>query len=75
MPERVDELLAAEILASPDDFARRIAALAQTVRQVPVQTQSLRPWQWLPLGAGAGLGALALSCEFVFFAFVAIGAQ
>jgi hypothetical protein len=74
MPDKIDELLAAEILAPPADFAQRIAALARTVRQVPAQTQSLKPWQWVSLSAGAGLGALAL-CEFVFFAFVAAGAQ
>jgi hypothetical protein len=74
MPDDIDELLGAEILAPPVDFSQRITTLARTIRQCNVQSQSLRPWQWASLGAGASLGALMLS-EFVFFAFVATGAQ
>jgi hypothetical protein len=74
MANKIDELFSADILEPPADFARRVTALARTVKQVPAHAQSLRPWQWASLGAGTSLGALAL-CEFVFFAFIAAGAH
>jgi len=74
MPDDIDALLGAMSLAPPDGFARRITAQAQAMPQYQPPSPSLRPWQWASLSAGAGLGALMLS-EFVFFAFVAAGAQ
>ena len=74
MADDIDRLMAAEILVPPPGFAQRITALARQIPQKQLLSPGLRPWQWASLGAGAGLGALRL-CEFVFFAFVAVGAQ
>jgi hypothetical protein len=74
MVDDLDRLLAAQTLAPPQDFARRVTALARTIPQRHSQPRPLRPWQWASLGAGAGFGALLLG-EFVFFAFVASAAQ
>ena len=57
-----------------DIDALLMTALARATPQVHEQSRAFRPWQWAALGAGAGLGALRL-CEFVFVAFVAVGAQ
>jgi hypothetical protein len=73
MADDIDSLLRAHSLDPPDDFARRVTALARMMQQRNVPPP-MRPWQWASLGAGAGLGALLLG-EFVFFAFVVGAAQ
>lgn len=74
MSEDIDALLVGQSLVPPPDFSVRLEALAHVIPQVQYQSQTLRPWQWVSFGAGAGLSALLL-CEFVFVAFVAVGAQ
>jgi hypothetical protein len=74
MNDEIDALLVAKPLVAPPGFAARLTALAQATPQVREQSRVFRPWQWASLGAGASLGALRL-CEFVFAAFVAVGAQ
>jgi hypothetical protein len=74
MADDIDQLMASEILTPPPDFARRITALVRQIPQNQLPSPRLRLWQWASLGAGACLGALRL-CEFVFFAFIAVGAQ
>jgi len=74
MNDDIDALLAGKPLGAPPDFAARLTALAHATPQVREQSRAFRPWQWASLGVGAGLGALRL-CEFVFVAFVAVGAQ
>jgi hypothetical protein len=74
MNDDIDALLAGKPLVAPPGFAARLTALARATPQVREQPRAFRPWQWASLGACAGLGALRL-CEFVFVAFVAVGAQ
>ena len=74
MNHDIDALLAGQSLVPPQDFAVRVVALAQTTQQVKPQSPTPRPWQCVSLGAGASFGALLL-CDFVFVAFVAVGAQ
>jgi hypothetical protein len=74
MNDDIDALLAGKPLVAPPGFAARLTALAHTTPQVQERSRGFRPWQWASLGAGASLGALRL-CEFVFVAFVAVGAQ
>lgn len=74
MNDDIDALLMGEPLVAPPGFAARLTALAHVTPQVQEQSRTLRRWQWVPLGAAASLGALQL-CEFVFAAFVAVGAQ
>jgi hypothetical protein len=74
MNDDIDALLVGKLLVAPPGFAARLTALAQATPQMQEQSQAFRPWQWAALGAGASLGALRL-CEFVFVAFVAVGAQ
>jgi hypothetical protein len=70
----IDAFLAGKPLAAPPGFAARLTALARVTPQVRERSRAFRPWQWASLGAGACLGALGL-CEFVFVAFVAVGAN
>jgi hypothetical protein len=70
----IDALLAASPLVAPPDFASRLAALARATPQLHERSRAFRAWQWASLGIGASLGALRL-CEFVFVAFVAVGAH
>jgi hypothetical protein len=70
----IDALMAGKPLTAPPDFATRLTALARVTPQVQERSRTVRPWQWASLGAGACLGALGL-CEFVFVAFVAVGAN
>jgi hypothetical protein len=74
MNDDIDALLAGKPLRAPPDFAARLTALARATPQVREQSRAFRPWQWASLGAGASSAALRL-CEFVFVAFVAVGAQ
>jgi hypothetical protein len=74
MTDDVDALLREQLLVPPADFAVRVMVLAQMREQEPIQSTRLRLWQWMSLGAGASLGALRL-CEFVFVAFITVGAQ
>ena len=74
MNDDIDALLAGKPLVAPPGFAARVVALARATQQAEPQSPTLRPWQWVSLGAGASFGALLL-CEFVFVAFVAVGAQ
>jgi hypothetical protein len=74
MADDIDQLMTSEILTPPPDFTQRVTALARRMPQNRLASPRLRPWQWASLGAGASLGALRL-CEFVFFAFIAVGAQ
>jgi hypothetical protein len=74
MNNDIDALLVGKPLVAPPGFAARMMAIAQATQQVKPQSSALRPWQWVSLGAGASFGALLL-CEFVFVAFVAVGAQ
>jgi hypothetical protein len=74
MNDDIDALLAEQQLRVPKGFAARITALAQATPQLQERSPAFRPWQWASLGAAACLGALQL-CEFVFVAFVAVGAQ
>jgi hypothetical protein len=74
MNDDIDASLVGKPLVAPPGFAARLTALAHTTPQVQEQSRGFRPWQWASLGAGASLGALRL-CEFVFVAFVAVGAQ
>jgi hypothetical protein len=74
MSDDIDALLAGKSLVPPSDFVVRVTAVARATPQMSPQSPTLRPWQWASLGAGASIGALLL-CEFVFVAFVAVGAQ
>jgi hypothetical protein len=74
MVDDIDALLAGKPLVAPPGFASRVAALARVTPQVREHSRALRPWQWASLGIGASLGALQL-CDFVFVAFVAVGAR
>jgi len=74
MIDDIDVLLVGKPLVAPPGFASRLTALARATPQVQEQSRALRPWQWVSLGVGASLGALQL-CQFVFVAFVAVGAQ
>lgn len=74
MSDDLDALLAGQSLVPPRDFVVRVIALAQATQKVKPQSPTPRPWQWVSLGAGASFGALLL-CDFVFVAFVAVGAQ
>ena len=74
MSDDIDALLVGQSLVPPTDFAVRLTALAHVLPQAQHQSRTLRPWQWVSFGAGASLSALLL-CEFVFVAFVAVGAQ
>jgi hypothetical protein len=70
----IDALLAANPLVAPPGFASRLTALARATPQLRERSRAFGLWQWVSLGIGAGLGALRL-CEFVFVAFVAVGAH
>jgi hypothetical protein len=74
MIDDIDALLAGNPLVAPPGFASRLTALARATPQAQEQSRAFRPWQWASLGVGASLGALRL-CEFVFVAFVAVGAH
>ena len=74
MSDDIDALLTDQLLDPPADFVTRVMALAQATQQATTQSTTLRPWQWVSLGAGASFGALLL-CDFVFVAFVAVGAR
>ena len=74
MIDDIDALLGGKVIVAPPGFASRLTALARATPQVQEQLRAVRPWQWASLGVGASLGALRL-CEFVFVAFVAVGAQ
>ena len=74
MIDHIDASLLGKRLVAPPGFASRLTALARVTPQVQEQSRGVRPWQWASLGVGASLGALRL-CEFVFVAFVAVGAQ
>ncbi len=74
MAEDIDDLMGAAGFAPPAGFAQRMTALARATPQTDTRPLAIRLWQWLSLGIGAGLGALLLG-EFVFFAFVTVGAQ
>jgi hypothetical protein len=74
MNDDIDALLLGKPLVAPPGFAARLTALAHGTPQMQEQSRAFRPWQWASLVAGASLGALGL-CEFVFVAFVAVGAQ
>jgi hypothetical protein len=74
MADSIDRLLAAATLAPSPNFAQRITALARQIPQYHSPSPIVRLLQWASLGAGAGFGALLLG-EFMFFAFVAVGAQ
>jgi len=74
MNDDIDALLVGKPLVAPPRFAARLMALAHTTPQVQDQLRGFGLWQWASLGAGASIGALRL-CEFVFVAFVAVGAQ
>ena len=74
MIDDIDTLLLGKPLVAPPGFASRLTALARATPQVREQARAIRIWRWVSLGVGASLGALRL-CEFVFVAFVAVGAQ
>lgn len=74
MSDDIDALLTDQSFVPPRDFVVRLVALAQVTQQEKSQSPTLRPWQWVSLGAGASFGALLL-CDFVFVAFIAVGAQ
>jgi hypothetical protein len=74
MNDDLDALLTGKPLGAPPGFAARMTALARATPQAQERSRAFRPWQWASLGAGACLGALQL-CQFVFVAFVAVGAQ
>jgi hypothetical protein len=74
MTDDIDALLTGKPLVAPPGFALRLTALARATPQAQEQSRAFRPWQWASLGVGASLGALRL-CEFVFVAFVAVGAH
>jgi hypothetical protein len=74
MIDEIDTLFLGKPLVAPPGFASRLTALARATPQVQEQSRAIRSWQWASLGVGASLGALRL-CEFVFVAFVAVGAQ
>jgi hypothetical protein len=74
MIDDIDALLVWKPLVAPPGFASRLTALARVTPQAQERSRAFGAWQWASLGVGAGLGALRL-CEFVFVAFVAVGAQ
>jgi hypothetical protein len=74
MTDDIDALFLGKPVVVPPGFASRLTALARATPQVQEQSRVIRSWQWASLGVGASLGALRL-CEFVFVAFVAVGAQ
>jgi hypothetical protein len=74
MTDDIDALLMGKPLVAPPGFASRLTALARVTPQAREQSRTFRPWHWASLGVGASFGALRL-CEFVFVAFVAIGAH
>jgi hypothetical protein len=74
MSDDTDALLTGKPLGAPPGFAERMTALARATPQAQERSRAFRAWQWAPFGAGACLGALQL-CEFVFVAFVSVGAQ
>ena len=74
MIDDIDASLFGRPQLAPPGFASRLTALARATPQAQEQSRAVRSWQWAWLGVGASLGALRL-CEFVFVAFVAVGAQ
>ena len=74
MPDELDALFGADVLAPPRGFAQRITALARTTPQRPAAPRYWQSWEFAPLAAGAGVGAILLA-QFVLFAFVAVAAQ
>jgi hypothetical protein len=74
MIDDIDALLAGRSLVAPPGFASRVTALARATPQVQEQSRAITSWQWASLGVGASLGVLQL-CQFVFVAFLAVGAQ
>jgi hypothetical protein len=74
MNDDIDAWLTENPLGAPPGFAARLTALARATPQTQPQPRAFKPWQWASLCAGACFGALRL-CEFVFVAFVAVGAQ
>jgi hypothetical protein len=74
MPDELDALFGADVLAPPSGFAQRITALARMTPQGDAPSRRRLSWQFASLATGAGFGALLLA-QFVLFAFVAAAAQ